>query len=102
MADVTGLSLTELAAAIRARRVSAVEAVSACLDRIARLDAKLRAFVTLTAERALAAARERDAELAAGRTRGPLQGVPLAYKDLCHTAGTSTSCGTATPNYLIG
>jgi aspartyl-tRNA(Asn)/glutamyl-tRNA(Gln) amidotransferase subunit A len=81
--------------------VSAVEAVSACLDRIARLDGTLRAFIRVDAEGALAAARERDAELAAGRPRGPLHGVPLAYKDLCHVANVPTSCGTATPNYFL-
>lgn len=75
--------------------------MSACLDRIARLDGTLRAFITVDAEGALAAARERDAELAAGRPRGPLHGVPLAYKDLCHVRGLPTSCGTATPEYFV-
>ena len=46
-------------------------------------------------------ARERDAELGAGRPRGPLHGVPFAYKDLCHVPGLPTSCGTATPNYFL-
>jgi aspartyl-tRNA(Asn)/glutamyl-tRNA(Gln) amidotransferase subunit A len=80
--------------------VSSVEAVSACLARIARLDGRLRAFITVDHEGALAATRARDAELAAGDARGPLHGVPLAYKDLCHVRGLPTSCGTATPEYF--
>jgi aspartyl-tRNA(Asn)/glutamyl-tRNA(Gln) amidotransferase subunit A len=75
--------------------------VTACLERIERLDGKLRAFITVDREGALAAARERDAELAAGRPRGPLHGVPLAYKDLCHVRGLPTSCGTATREYFV-
>jgi aspartyl-tRNA(Asn)/glutamyl-tRNA(Gln) amidotransferase subunit A len=94
-------TLTALAGAIRARKLSALDAVSACLDRIARLDGKLRAFITVDADGSLAAARACDADLAAGRLRGPLHGVPLAYKDLCHVAGMPTSCGTATPNYFL-
>ncbi len=100
MNDLGDFTLTTLAEAIRARKLSAVEAVSACLDRIARLDGKLHAFITLDAEGALAAARARDAELASGRARGALHGVPLAYKDLCHITGLATSCGTATPDYF--
>jgi aspartyl-tRNA(Asn)/glutamyl-tRNA(Gln) amidotransferase subunit A len=98
--DPTSLTIVALAEAIRARNLSAVEAVSACLDRIARLDGKLRAFIAVDAEGALTAARERDAELASGRSRGPLHGVPLAYKDLCHIAGFRASCGTATSDYF--
>jgi aspartyl-tRNA(Asn)/glutamyl-tRNA(Gln) amidotransferase subunit A len=98
--DPTDLSIVELAGALSTRKLSAVEAVGACLARIARLDGKLRAFVTIDGEAALAAARERDAELASGRSRGPLHGVPLAYKDLCHIPGLSTSCGTATSDYF--
>jgi len=97
---VTDLTLTELAAAIAARKVSAVEATGACLDRIARLDGRLRAFITLDADRALARARALDADLAAGRRQGPLHGVPLAYKDLCHVRGLPTSCGTKTAEYF--
>jgi len=75
--------------------------VRTCLDRIARLDGKLRSFITVDADGALAAAGARDAELAAGAVAGPLHGVPLAYKDLCHVRGMRTSCGTSTPEYFI-
>jgi aspartyl-tRNA(Asn)/glutamyl-tRNA(Gln) amidotransferase subunit A len=97
---VTDLALTALATAIAERRISATEATRACLDRIARLDGRLRAFITLDAEGALARARALDDDLAAGRGRGPLHGVPLAYKDLCHVRGLPTSCGTKTPEYF--
>jgi aspartyl-tRNA(Asn)/glutamyl-tRNA(Gln) amidotransferase subunit A len=97
---VTDLTLTELAAAIAARKLSAVEATGACLDRIARLDGRLHAFITLDADGALARARALDADLAAGRRHGPLHGVPLAYKDLCHVPGLPTSCGTRTAEYF--
>jgi len=99
---VTDLTLGELAAAIAARKVSALEATDACLERIARLDRRLRAFITLDADGARARARTLDADLAAGRRRGPLHGVPLAYKDLCHVPGLPTSCGTRTPEYFTG
>ncbi|HEU4366924.1 MAG TPA: amidase [Methylomirabilota bacterium] len=97
---MTDLTLAALAAAIAARKVTAVEATRACLDRIARLDGRLRAFITLDAEGALARARALDADLAAGRRHGPLHGVPLAYKDLCHVRGLPTSCGTKTAEYF--
>ena len=97
---MTDLTLSELAAAIAVRKISALEATDACLERIARLDGRLRAFITLDAEGARARARALDGEQAAGRRRGPLHGVPLAYKDLCHVAGLPTSCGTRTPEYF--
>jgi aspartyl-tRNA(Asn)/glutamyl-tRNA(Gln) amidotransferase subunit A len=78
-----------------------VETVRAHLERIERLDGKIRSFITVDAEGALAAARVRDAELAAGRARGVLHGVPLAYKDLCHVRGLPTSCGTSTREYFV-
>ena len=62
---MTELTLTELAAAIAARKVSALEATDACLERIGRLDGRLRAFITLDAEGARARARALDADLAA-------------------------------------
>ena len=97
---MTNLTLTELASAIAARKVSAVEATQACLDRIARLDGRLHAFITVDAPGALARARSLDADLASGTRRGPLHGVPLAYKDLFHVVGLPTSCGTKTTEYF--
>ena len=97
---MTDFTLTALAAAIAQRRISAVEATTACLERIGRLDGRLRAFITLDSEGALARARSLDADLAAGRRWGPLHGVPLAYKDLCHVRGLPTSCGTKTAEYF--
>ena len=97
---MTELTLSELAAAIAGRKVSSLEATEACLERIGRLNGRLRAFITLDAEGARARARALDADLAAGRRRGPLHGVPLAYKDLCHVPGLPTSCGTRTAEYF--
>jgi aspartyl-tRNA(Asn)/glutamyl-tRNA(Gln) amidotransferase subunit A len=86
---------------LQARRLSSLELVEACLARIARRDPSLRAFITVDADGARAMAKERDAELAAGRPRGPLHGMPVAYKDLCFIAGLPTSCGTRTPEYFV-
>ncbi len=98
---MTDRTIAGVAGAIRRRELSAVEAVGDCLDRIGRLDGRLRAFITVDAEGALAAARSLDAEAAEGRWWGPLHGVPLAYKDLCHIQGLPTSCGTRTPGYFF-
>src|SRR6185503_5115660 len=97
----TDWTIASLARDIAARRVSAVEATKECLARIDRLNASLRAFITVDASGALAAAGALDADLSAGRPRGPLHGVPLAYKDLCYTPGLPTSCGTKTPEYFV-
>src|SRR5262245_55815539 len=94
-------TIVSLAAAIRQGKLSAVEAVSACLERIDRHDGRLRAFITVNAEGALARARALDADAASGRWQGPLHGVPLAYKDLCYIRGLPTSCGTRTAEYFI-
>ncbi|MEK7770151.1 MAG: amidase [candidate division NC10 bacterium] len=98
---MTDWTLASVAADIRAGRLSPVEATRACLDRIARLDGRLRAFITLDAEGALATARALEADARAGRWRGPLHGVPLAFKDLCHIRGLPSSCGTKTPHYFF-
>jgi aspartyl-tRNA(Asn)/glutamyl-tRNA(Gln) amidotransferase subunit A len=94
------LTLAAVTAAIRAGKLSPVEATRRCLDRIARLDGRLRAFITVDGERALAAARQREAEQSRGAWRGPLHGVPLAFKDLCFIRGLPTSCGTKTAEYF--
>jgi amidase len=89
------LSLDEVARRLKARKLSSVDATKASLERIGKLDPKLRAFATVTAERALADAAQLDKETAAGKSRGPLHGVPIAVKDLCNTAGIATAAGMA-------
>jgi len=98
---VSDWTIASLADAIRTRKTSSVEVVTECLERIRRVDGQVRAFITVDAEGALRAARGLDQELAGGRSRGPLHGVPLAYKDLCHIAGLPTSCGTKTAAYFF-
>ena len=93
-------TIATLARAIAARKISPVEATQEHLARIERLDGRIRAFITVDAEGALATARALEAELVAGRSRGPLHGVPLAHKDLCHVPGLPTSCGTLTREYF--
>ena len=75
MSDWTLVSLAE---AIRAKKISPVEATRDYLDRIARHDGAIRSFITVDADGALAAARALEADAAAGRWRGALHGVPLA------------------------
>ena len=98
---MTDWTIASLAAAIRARRISPVEAAQQCLARVERLDGRLRAFITVDAEGALARARVLETEAAAGHWRGPLHGVPLAHKDLFHIGGLPTSCGTKTAEYFF-
>src|SRR2546425_8002018 len=87
------MSVADLARRIATKEVSPVEVVRAHLDRIAALDGGLHAFITVTAEAALDAARAAEGELAAGRSPGPLHGVPFALKDLFDTAGVRTTGG---------
>ena len=89
------LTLTELGGRIKAREVSPLEATRAQLERIGALDPQLHAYVTVTAERALAHALGAESEIAAGRYRGPLHGIPIAVKDLYWTKGVRTTWGTA-------
>lgn len=93
MSDVALLSLTEIAQAITARKISSREATAACLARIAAWQPKLNAFMAIEADSALAAADAADAEFASGRSRGPLHGVPLAHKDMFYEAGNISTCG---------
>jgi aspartyl-tRNA(Asn)/glutamyl-tRNA(Gln) amidotransferase subunit A len=85
-------TLAQLVADLRSRRVSATELTKHFLARIERFDPALNAFVTVTAEQALAQAAEADRKLAAG-SAPPLAGVPIAHKDIFCTAGVKTSCG---------
>jgi aspartyl-tRNA(Asn)/glutamyl-tRNA(Gln) amidotransferase subunit A len=79
-------------AAIAKRELSPVELVRALLNRIARLDPRLSAFIRIEADAALKEARVAEAEAAQGRLRGPLHGVPLGVKDIIDVAGLPTTC----------
>lgn len=85
-------SLKEIAAALRAKTVSAVELATESLARIEAGNPKINAFVTVDRDGALAAAKAADARLAAGHG-GPLTGIPLAHKDVFCTEGVLTTCG---------
>ncbi|HKU99817.1 MAG TPA: amidase [Vineibacter sp.] len=91
--DLHYASLLDVAAKLRTRDVSPVALTEAMLARIDCLEPKLQAYATPTPQHALAQARAAEAEIAAGRYRGPLHGVPIAVKDLCATAGIATSAG---------
>ncbi len=84
-------TIAELAPRLRGKEVSPVEVTRACLDRIEKLNPALNAFITVTAESALAEARAAESEIARGEWRGPLHGIPIALKDLIDTAGRRTS-----------
>ena len=87
------LSLEDAARLVASKQVSPVELTDATLARVASLNPALNAFITVTEEQARAAAREAEREIAAGRYRGPLHGIPVAVKDLFATKGVRTTAG---------
>jgi aspartyl-tRNA(Asn)/glutamyl-tRNA(Gln) amidotransferase subunit A len=89
------MEIAQISAQIRQRRVSPVELTKECLDRIDKLNPKLNAFITVTAESARAEARAAESEIQAGHWRGPLHGIPIALKDLIDTAGVRTTAASA-------
>jgi aspartyl-tRNA(Asn)/glutamyl-tRNA(Gln) amidotransferase subunit A len=89
--DATWLSITEASRLIRDKKVSPVELTQSCLKRIERLNPKLNAFITVTAESALTQAREAETDIQRSHWRGPLHGIPIALKDLFDTAGVRTT-----------
>ncbi len=91
--DLPYHSLTNLSAHLARGDLTSVDLVQACLDRIARLDPQLHAFVDVWADSALACAQAADLEREAGMTRGALHGLPIALKDLVHVAGRQTTAG---------
>jgi aspartyl-tRNA(Asn)/glutamyl-tRNA(Gln) amidotransferase subunit A len=92
-ADICELNLAELSKLLAARDLSSSEAVMAALTRLERLDGKLNAFITVPGEQAIAEAKKADDEIARGRYRGPLHGIPVTIKDLFETAGVRTTAG---------
>jgi amidase len=92
--DLHYLTIGELAPAIEKRTITPVKVTEHVLARIARLDPDLRSYITVTADVALEQARAAEREIASGKYRGALHGVPVAVKDLCDTAGIRTTSGT--------
>jgi aspartyl-tRNA(Asn)/glutamyl-tRNA(Gln) amidotransferase subunit A len=89
--DLHWLSAAEATRAFAARKLSPVELLTALLERIAALDPRLHAFIRLDADAAMAAAHTAEQEIAAGRIRGPLHGVPVGIKDIIDVAGLPTT-----------
>lgn len=92
-ADLLFLSACELRERFRRREVSPVEVAEACLRQIERLNPRVNAFLTVTAEEALRSARRTEEALMKGDAQGPLAGVPISVKDLIWTRGVRTTGG---------
>jgi Asp-tRNA(Asn)/Glu-tRNA(Gln) amidotransferase A subunit family amidase len=91
--ELAFLTVRELSELVRSRKISATSLTNLYLERLKRYDPKLKFVVTLTEERALAQAQEADREIAAGKYRGPLHGLPWGAKDLLAAKGYPTTWG---------
>ena len=89
--DLHDLSIAELSGLIAARKLSPVELTEALIQRVERFDAQTHAFITPTFDLARRQARAAEAEIAAGKHRGPLHGIPFGLKDIYDTKGILTS-----------
>ena len=92
-ADIAFAPVTQLSRWIESKQLSSERLTRIYLARIERLDPQLRAIITVTTDHALSRAKAADAEIAAGRYRGPLHGIPYGVKDLLDTAGIPTTYG---------
>ena len=92
------LTIAEAAQLIRTRKLSSVEYTDALLKRVEVFDSQINAFITVTAGLARQQARQAEAEIMAGRYRGPLHGIPFALKDIYNTQGILTSGGSKVCN----
>ncbi len=93
--DVAFYTVRQLGALLRTKKISSTALTEMYLERIKRYDPVLHFVITVTSERALAQAREADRDLAAGKYRGPLHGIPWGAKDLLKVAGYKTTWGAA-------
>ena len=93
MSDPADLTIAEAGSALRSGDLRAVDLLDAVLCRAAGTEAEMHAYLTLDADGARAAAAAADADLAAGRDRGPLHGIPIAVKDNMVTRGIETTAG---------
>ena len=91
--EIAYAPLSDLSRWIEARHLTSERLTNIYLSRIARLDSKIRAIITLTKEHALVRAKQADAEIAAGKYRGPLHGIPYGVKDLLDTKDIPTTYG---------
>jgi Asp-tRNA(Asn)/Glu-tRNA(Gln) amidotransferase A subunit family amidase len=92
-ADIAFAPVTQLARWIERKQLTSERLTGIYLHRIERFDPTLRSIITLTREAAMGQAKKADAEIAAGRYRGPLHGIPFGVKDLLDTAGIATTYG---------
>lgn len=92
-ADIAFAPVTQLSRWIESRQLSSERLTRIYLSRIERLDSKIRSIITVTQDHAISRAKAADAEIAAGRYRGPLHGIPYGVKDLLDTAGIPTTYG---------
>jgi Asp-tRNA(Asn)/Glu-tRNA(Gln) amidotransferase A subunit family amidase len=92
-ADIAFAPVTSLSRWIERKQLTSLRLTQIYLDRIAKYDSRLRCIITLTRDRALTRAKAADAEIAVGRYRGPLHGIPFGVKDLLDTAGIPTTYG---------
>jgi len=88
-------TIEESAELLRDGRTSSVQLVRECLDKVEELNSTLNAFITVIAESAIREAALADAEIASGKWRGPLHGIPIGYKDLIDTAEVRTTAASA-------
>src|SRR4051794_26006033 len=93
MSDLTELSIAQAAEAIAGHELSPVALTEAYLRRIERVDGAINAYITVTADRAMADAKRAETEISAGNYRGPLHGVPIGLKDIVDTGGILTTSG---------
>jgi len=91
--ELAELTISEIAPLIRKKQISPLELTKSYLDRIKKLNPVLNAYLTITEEQAIAAARRAEREIARGNYRGPLHGIPFSIKDNIATKGVTTTAG---------